>query len=234
MTTGRRAEVGSGTAAVVTYVHERVRRRRRRRRRRRNVAGRRLVAAAAPVRHGRRRFSGPLWRCFRFVGGRSNIFDLYQFLAIAVAGALMRRRYRNIYNNIIITNYDYEIFKKYTVGELESRMRKPASFARSYRLSLSLEIAGTNAACANTRAAEKAFRAGGVRRTRRVYGTKECAALATCARLQRRRRGFAGCWTGARAWIDACAFPAIPTGWVRENNHAAAPTTRESTPYPES
>lgn len=27
---------------------------------------------------------------------------------------------------------------------------------------------------------------------------------------------LAGCWTGARAWIDACAFPAIPTGWVRE------------------
>jgi len=76
MTTGRQAEVGSGTAVVVTYVHERVRRRRRRRRRRRNVAGRRLVAAAAPVRHGRRRFSGPLWRCFRVVGGRVIIFSI--------------------------------------------------------------------------------------------------------------------------------------------------------------
>jgi len=132
-------------------------------------------------------------------------------------------------------NYDFEVFKKYTGGEFESRSRrrKPAAFARSYRR-LSLEIAGTNAACAKTRAAEKAFRAGGVRRTRRVYGTKECAALATRARLQRRRRGFAGCWTGARAWIDACAFPAIPTGWVRENNHAAVPTTRELAPYPES
>lgn len=58
MTRGRRAEVGFGTAAVVTYGHDRVRRRRRPRRRR-NVAGRRLVAAAALVRHGRRRFSGP-------------------------------------------------------------------------------------------------------------------------------------------------------------------------------
>lgn len=97
MTTGRQAEVGSGTAAVVTYVHERVRWRRRCRRRRRNVAGRRLVAAAAPVRHGRRRFSGPLWRCFRVVGGRYNIFDSYQLLVIIVivVDALMRHRYRH-------------------------------------------------------------------------------------------------------------------------------------------
>jgi len=100
MTTGRQAEVGSGTAAVVTYVHERVRRRRRRRRcrrRRRNVAGRRLIAAAAPVRHGRRRFSGPLWRCFRVVGGRYNIFDSYQLLVtiVFVVDALTRYRYRH-------------------------------------------------------------------------------------------------------------------------------------------
>jgi len=56
MTMGRRAEVGSRSAAVVTYVHDRVRRRRRRRR---NVADRRLVAAAALVQHGRRRYLGP-------------------------------------------------------------------------------------------------------------------------------------------------------------------------------
>lgn len=48
----------------------------------------------------------------------------------------------------------------------------------------------------------------------RVYGTIGCTAL-TRARRRWRRQGFAGCWTGARAWIDACAFPAIPTGWVR-------------------
>ncbi|KAL4119844.1 hypothetical protein QTP88_012608 [Uroleucon formosanum] len=103
----------------------------------------------------------------------------------------------------------------------------PAEFAWSYRPSR--DSWDKRGVCES--AAEKAFRDGGVRRTRRVSDTKECAALATRARLQRRRRGFAGCWTGARAWIDACAFPAIPTGWVRENNHAAAPTARELSPY---
>lgn len=97
MTMGRRAEVGSGSAAVVTYVHDRVRRRRRSPRHRRNVAGRRLVAAAAPAQHGRRRFSGPRasGRCgVVFESSGYNIFGSGLFAITGVdVSAVMRNRY---------------------------------------------------------------------------------------------------------------------------------------------